>query len=629
MSKKPTIEPFKSALKGDLKFIQKNIPGKYDSNAVDPETKKTVLHYAAESGKAELVEYLTFQGANMNMKDSNGNTPLHVSLKIARTNESYEAVALYLIKRGADLDIESKELKTPLRLCEDMSNRFKIKLKEATAARPKGPIDNSPPVIPLPPIVESTPAPAPSSIPSTSAPAPKPSTVTPASFADIALTNMNPSRSTHSPMLHATSVESTELPSLDDLLDSFDGGAARAKREKEEQEVALRKQLEGEEYERNKQRKMEEKLADLRRDLPKIWIDALHSISALVLHGEISATPKVQNMIKITEELLDDLRNEEVKKTVKIDNPSMKLQVEEAIAVIPERMALIRDCVRRLNFSQIKTAENFTGVLGLVGSMYYLYMITHRVTKDDITASIAGVAMACKASIESINTSAQNSLPRGVLTNAAALTLSISNKVFEIKAPGEALKMSDSAFIITRSFKSMVLFPMFAASGKSTEVLSSVTKGIAEALQIIRGVSNTIMPASKGPSVTPAEEENIYVGAQKALKISVDFYLANRQKVPLPFPSKLVPLLNTIQDAIPELRNATYDDKSSTTISICKKISSTVSIIRDLFLARKGDFEEDEVGWKNLGIVLEGSMHFAIQLMIAANCYACQNSICP
>ena len=93
-------------LKGLLDIYNIN---KWDYNAKGGGYNRTVLHEAAEQDKQEIADYLIQHGAEVNTKDSNGETPLYVA---ARVN-SVE-VAKLLLEHGAKVNTKDNDGLTPL-----------------------------------------------------------------------------------------------------------------------------------------------------------------------------------------------------------------------------------------------------------------------------------------------------------------------------------------------------------------------------------------------------------------------------------------------------------------------------------------------------------------------------------
>jgi ankyrin repeat protein len=73
------------------------------------------IHVAADLGKIEILQILIEFGANINQKDSDGQTALHY----AASNGYFEAVQ-YLLSSGIDSNILCNENQTALDLATDI-----------------------------------------------------------------------------------------------------------------------------------------------------------------------------------------------------------------------------------------------------------------------------------------------------------------------------------------------------------------------------------------------------------------------------------------------------------------------------------------------------------------------------
>ena len=86
--------------RGHLQMVQYLI----EKQNIDVNTKgyekRTPLHYACEKGYLQIVEYLISKGANIEEKDIDGNTPLH----IANLNFINDEISKFLISHGANKD---------------------------------------------------------------------------------------------------------------------------------------------------------------------------------------------------------------------------------------------------------------------------------------------------------------------------------------------------------------------------------------------------------------------------------------------------------------------------------------------------------------------------------------------
>ena len=69
----------------------------------------SLLHGAAIKGHMHLAEYLVEHGANVNLTDFYGDTPLHVAAR-----EGHMPLAEYLVEHGADVNIKNERGETPL-----------------------------------------------------------------------------------------------------------------------------------------------------------------------------------------------------------------------------------------------------------------------------------------------------------------------------------------------------------------------------------------------------------------------------------------------------------------------------------------------------------------------------------
>ncbi|EGG13710.1 hypothetical protein DFA_11471 [Cavenderia fasciculata] len=125
---------WRAARKGDIKKIKKYIPSVVKVDTLDKENK-TALHHSIDGDQLEIMTYLIENGANINLKDPKGDTPLIMSLRKISTNEKQEDLAIQLIIKGADYNIDAKDRKTPERIVEALPKRFQVKYKEALQSR--------------------------------------------------------------------------------------------------------------------------------------------------------------------------------------------------------------------------------------------------------------------------------------------------------------------------------------------------------------------------------------------------------------------------------------------------------------------------------------------------------------
>lgn len=102
------------------------------------ESKRTLLHFAAEGAKIDVAEYLlSLQGVDVDARDpATGDTPLHVALRMVKGggkekgSEPHEDFAAFLVRKGANVNLEAKDWRSPAKLVDEAnSNRFKVKWK--------------------------------------------------------------------------------------------------------------------------------------------------------------------------------------------------------------------------------------------------------------------------------------------------------------------------------------------------------------------------------------------------------------------------------------------------------------------------------------------------------------------
>ncbi|KAL9237439.1 hypothetical protein vseg_011986 [Gypsophila vaccaria] len=100
------------AREGDVANLHKCIENGISVNIKDSEGR-TPLHWAVDRGHLPVIELLLKNNADVNAKDNEGQTPLHYAVVCDR-----EAVAEYLVKHSADVQAKDNDGTSPSDICE-------------------------------------------------------------------------------------------------------------------------------------------------------------------------------------------------------------------------------------------------------------------------------------------------------------------------------------------------------------------------------------------------------------------------------------------------------------------------------------------------------------------------------
>lgn len=109
-SKMDAIHAF--AREGEVDNMLKCIESGVSVDLKDSEGR-TPLHWAVDRGHLNMAELLVSKNANVNAKDNDGQTALHYAVMCDR-----EGVAEYLVKQNADTGAKDNDGSSPCDLCE-------------------------------------------------------------------------------------------------------------------------------------------------------------------------------------------------------------------------------------------------------------------------------------------------------------------------------------------------------------------------------------------------------------------------------------------------------------------------------------------------------------------------------
>lgn len=97
-----------AARTGDLRAMKRYIAGGADVNEPDESLNISPLAWSASHGQTEATRLLIENGADVNLKDDNGSTPLHGAVVFGRAD-----VAKLLVENGANLQVRNNDGGTP------------------------------------------------------------------------------------------------------------------------------------------------------------------------------------------------------------------------------------------------------------------------------------------------------------------------------------------------------------------------------------------------------------------------------------------------------------------------------------------------------------------------------------
>ncbi|KAN0004432.1 hypothetical protein ACTFIZ_010587 [Dictyostelium cf. discoideum] len=607
---------WKSARKGDLTKIKKYIPGtKFKVDELDKENR-SILHHAIDGDQLQMVNYLLEQGANINLKDpKSGDTPILMSLKKINAVDKQEDIAILLVNKGADLDVESRERKNVERYVDACPKRFQIKYKDAITQKFK----NKYP----------------------------PKTIAPASAATQVLLAQTaglppPSPKPNPPPSQENTVQVTSsIISTVEPRPYVNSNGETVVRSTNEMDLILQESLLGDDF-------------DKEQDLNIIWMEVAFRASIVAIRSEkvryddiTKATDQCGNILIHLLSIIGNSETTSFMETVKN---------QEAVNSIQERVKNVKEGIKLRLFSRIDHAELIRLVAALIGSLHWIYNCWSEVPQDDINRSIAECALSCRVAMNSVTTRTPFQL--GVLTNIAKLLKNISTKVFITRTPEDAKKLSDSCFVISSTFKSlMVLSVLNDVKQKSAENIISLGRSIAEQLSILKLQSTSILPSRVGQNLSSKDERELNESASNQLRSSIDYYISNNKSdintttttttttnttntnnentdiitspKRLPKEDKTLPLLANIEKSISMLMGFTTEDKNIQMAIPVHMIAKDIHELRTIlleYIKEQSDSLSEEFK-DQITNAINCSAHFSTQQLFSVSALICHNRI--
>ena len=121
-----------AARTGDLDGIKRYLSEGAEINELSPDTNISALSWATMMGETEAAKLLIERGADLNVRQEDGGTPLHIAVALGRAE-----IAELLIKKGADVaaknrggQVPASGLYIPWGMLKFMTGMFDIKLEE-------------------------------------------------------------------------------------------------------------------------------------------------------------------------------------------------------------------------------------------------------------------------------------------------------------------------------------------------------------------------------------------------------------------------------------------------------------------------------------------------------------------
>lgn len=114
-----------------LKFLQENdlegFKENLDMDSIEEvdEEKNTILHYCVEKEAADFVDTLVYNGADPNVKNKYGETPVHIAAR-----NDFDNIMELLLEFGGDVTIKNNHQRSALNLATTLKSKKVLRVIE-------------------------------------------------------------------------------------------------------------------------------------------------------------------------------------------------------------------------------------------------------------------------------------------------------------------------------------------------------------------------------------------------------------------------------------------------------------------------------------------------------------------
>eukprot|EP01112_Ceratiomyxa_fruticulosa_P017070 TRINITY_DN524_c0_g3_i1.p1 TRINITY_DN524_c0_g3~~TRINITY_DN524_c0_g3_i1.p1 ORF type:complete len:653 (-),score=113.49 TRINITY_DN524_c0_g3_i1:39-1997(-) len=620
---------WKAVKKGDLKTVQKLVPKKVDVKQKDKEGK-TLLHYAVASDtpSIEIVEHLLNNGAQVDTMDGEGCTALHVGLRRVLSNSTqHDSVCVLLVKRGADIEVEAKdkEGKSAIDKVQEAPptyRRFQMMFKEAVDFHRASKA-------------------VPASPPQTQNNSPTQN--------QTAQTQTTTNQTNNTP----TQNDNSTLPPATHNLPPTAPTSPIAETWKPKPIPEFIVNLPEVPLPTDTLQLMDFLMNDLAEDLPPratqiAWIDFCSKICDLLLCDPLDKiavrVPVVSNMSKATDALTKHYLTYHGLQEFK-SKQSNKIMLE--LSGLPERVTKLEDAVRgRGPHSKTYIQDWLSGPLTFGGAAYYLFEMVNQVSQEKVVEGMTDIALSCKQIMEAVNSGNYKDVSPLLLEKIIRLVNIIGDKIFEVHDLEKAKKMSDSVYIIAKTFKTLLLIPLLAQGpldNTHINTVISMTKLTAEQLGAIKEACIDLLPSRRRGVIPAQDEQEMYTIAQT--KFTQILEVCKTSPNTIAYSSELIThfeaqiqLIKVLPDLVfaipfphPMRLNgwtpASYD-LTFPLIHCVKALLHTTRKIRAVYIHRIVEMEK-HARWSQIQLCLDSCCKFACQIVIGVVSLCLRNNVCP